>query len=437
VTNSTQDYVSWFRASLPYINAHRGKLFVLMIGGEAIAQPGFATIIHDLALLNTLGVQLVIVHGSRPQIEQRLAARQLASTYHQGLRITDQEALTSVIDAAGALRAELEALLSMGLANSPMHRARIRVSGGNFVLAKPMGVVDGVDFQYTGEIRRIDKIGIQQQLEQRNIVIIGPLGYSPTGEIFNLNMEEVATQVATSLKAEKLIAFGKHAGIVDSDNQLRRELTLQQAHQVAQQALPDQQSRLFNALIRSSGAGIDRCHLISYLEDGALLKELFTRDGCGSLIYLDDYESIRTANIDDVGGILELISPLEEQGVLVRRSRELLETEIMRFTVVERDGMIIACAALYPYPQDTSGEIACVATHPHYRGGKRGERLLSHLEKQAQTLGLNRLFVLTTRTGHWFLEQGFSEEEQSNLPRSKQTLYNYQRNSKIFAKILE
>ena len=272
-TEPSEDYVAWFRASLPYINAHRGKLFVLMIGGEAIAQQSFANIIHDIALLNTLGVRLIIVHGSRPQVEQRLTARALPSAFHQGLRITDQAALTCVIDAAGALRAELEALLSMGLANSPMHHARIRVASGNYVVAQPMGVVDGVDFQYTGEIRRIDKSGIEQQLTQGSIVVIGPLGYSPTGEIFNLNMEEVATQVATRLGAEKLIAFGKHTGIIDNEQQLCRELTLQAAQQVARQTLPEQQSRLFQALLRSSGAGIDRCHLISYLDDGALLMD--------------------------------------------------------------------------------------------------------------------------------------------------------------------
>lgn len=430
------EYVSWFRRTSPYINAHRGKTFVILFGGEAIEDEGFPHIIHDIALLNSLGVRLVLVHGSRPQIEERMSLRGLKSTFHQGIRITDQGALACVKDAAGSLRAQLEALLSMGLPNSPMHRSHIRVTSGNFVVAKPLGVVDGTDYQHTGEVRRIQAEDIARQLDLGNIVLVSSLGYSPTGEVFNLSMEDVAQQTASSLNADKLIAFGRQPGILNDRGELVRELRLSEANFLYERLPNDERGRLLEALINTSQAGVERCHLISYRDDGALLKELFSRDGCGSLIYQDSYESIRHATIEDVGGILELIQPMEDEGVLVRRSRELLETEINRFTVIERDGMIIACAALYPYARERVGELACVVSHPDYRGDSRGERLLSYVEREARSQGLVALFVLTTRTSHWFIEQGYSAGEQSDLPEQKQQLYNYQRNSLVFRKDL-
>ena len=432
----SQEYVTWFRRSSPYINAHRGKTFVLMFGGEAIEHGNFPNIIQDIALLASLGVRLVLVHGARPQIEARVELRNLQSHYHKGIRITDGDALECVKDASGSVRAQLEALLSMGLPNSPMHLARIRVTSGNFVIARPYGIHDGVDFQHTGEVRRIQAEDIAHQLDLRNIVLISPLGYSPTGEVFNLSMEDVAHQVAAALAADKLIALDAQPGIVGQNGELVRELRLSEARHLSDQLPVANKSWMLEALINASQAGIERCHLISYLDDGALLKELFSRDGCGSLIYQDSYESIRNASIDDVGGILQLIQPLEEQGVLVRRSRELLETEISRFTVIERDGMIIACAALYPFPRERCGEIACVATHLDYRGDNRGERLLAHLEQQARSQGLATLFVLTTRTTHWFQEQGYASGGTEDLPEKRQELYNLQRNSRVFYKTL-
>jgi amino-acid N-acetyltransferase len=436
VPTESLEYVNWFRRSAPYINAHRGKTFVLMFGGEAIEDRNFPLIIQDIALLSSLGVRLVLVHGARPQIEARVRLRNLQSHYHRGIRITDNAALEAVKDASGSVRAQLEALLSMGLPNSPMHLARIRVTSGNFVIARPLGIYDGVDFHHTGEVRRVQADDIAHQLDLRNLVLISPLGYSPTGEVFNLSMEDVAHQVAAALAADKLIAFDDPPGIIGLKGELVRELRLSEARHLSEQLPAGEKNWMLDALINASQAGIERCHLISYRDDGALVKELFSRDGCGSLIYQDSYESIRNASIDDVGGILQLIQPLEEQGVLVRRSRELLETEISRFTVIERDGMIIACAALYPFPRERCGEVACVATHIDYRGDNRGERLMAHLEQQARGRGLDTLFVLTTRTAHWFQEQGYAAGTTEDLPGTRQELYNFQRNSRVFYKQL-
>lgn len=430
----TKDYVKWFRNSAPYINAHRGKTFVLMLSGEAIAHSNFANIIHDIALLNSLGVKLILAHGSRPQIEERVLLRGANSRLVNDLRITDAETLECVKDAAGSLRAQIEALLTMGLANSPMHGSQIRVCSGNFVVAKPIGIRDGNDYEHTGIVRRIDREGIEKQLNDGSIVLLSPIGYSPTGEVFNLSLEDVATQTAISLGADKLIVFSEADGLIDHQGQLIHNCQLSTIRNMLSHEKNNETNQLLRSIINSMDNGVSRCHCVSYTDDGALLQELFTRDGAGTLIAADHYEQLRVASIEDVGGILELIEPLEADGVLVKRSRELLENEISQFTVIERDGMVIACAALYPYTDSTSGEIACVATHPDYRGEDRGVRLMTALEQQAKLNQLTSLFVLTTQTAHWFREQGFIESSQEALPQGKP--YNLQRNSKVFVKTL-
>lgn len=436
---SHQDMITLFRNSAPYINAHRGKTFVLMLSGEAIESPTLPTIIHDIALLNTLGVRVVIVHGARPQIDERIALRNIKGRFADDIRITDKTTLECVKDAAGSVRSQVEALLTMGLANSPMHGAQIRVASGNLVVAKPMGVRGGIDYENTGSVRRIDTQGINDHLNDGSIVLLSPIGYSPTGEVFNLSHEEVATQAAYALGADKLIAFSEYKGImerVSTDSGI--ELVLHRNIELARFEMLQDQGNLVNepsvihALHDSVDKGTPRAHCVSYDIDGALIKELFTRDGTGSLVMENHYEQLRPADINDVVGILSLIKPLEESGALVKRSRERLENEIDQFTVIERDGMIIACAALYAYPDEGLGEIACVATHGDYRGANRGERVLEALLSQAVQQGLHSLFVLTTLTAHWFLEQGFVEGSISDLPTQKQELYNFTRKSKVF-----
>lgn len=434
MTISAQEHIRWLRNTAPYINAHRGKTFVLMLGGAVAQHENFPNIIHDIALLNSLGVRLVLIHGSRLQIDQRLSRAGLDSVFHEGLRITDNAAMEHVKDAAGSLRAQIEALLSMGLPNSPMQGSRMRVCSGNFVTARPIGVVNGIDFHHTGRVRRVDASGINQQLADGSIVLLSPLGYSPTGEIFNLALEDIAVQCAAAIGADKLVLFGSPAGVLSDDGTLIRQCA---AGEIDELPVADpQQASLLQSAKRACLTQVERCHIISYEDDCALLQELFTHDGCGTLVANDDYELSCEASIDDVGGILELIEPLEQQGALVKRSRELLETEISQFRLLVRDGRIIACAALYPFLDDRCGEIACIVSHPDYRGGKRGQRLLKTLEQEARKLGLERVFVLTTQTAHWFIEQGFVEADQDALPSAKQFLYNLQRNSKVFVKNL-
>jgi len=437
--NSSDTDSKWLRHALPYINAHRHQVMVLAISGHAILDDNVQHIVHDIALLNSLGIKLVIVHGARPQINQRLTQRQLKPQYHQGLRITDRETLVSVQDAAGAVRIQIEALLSMGLVNSPMHGAQIRVCSGNFVTAKPVGVVDGIDHHHTGHVRRIDTAALQRLLNKNAVVLLSNLGYSTTGEVFNLSYEEVATETAMALGANKLIFFNDAERLHDGSQQALKELTpdaiddiIMHYHQQGRVDIAGQLQLGRNACEH----GVPRVHFISYQRDGALLEELFSRDGSGTLLTLEGFEHLHQASIDDVGGILELIEPLETNGTLLKRSRELLETEIHHFSVIKRDGMIIACAALYPFADEHMAEIACIAVHPDYRGSERGQRLLLALEHRARANNINELFVLTTRTAHWFIEHGFSESDLAALPQHKQALYNFQRNSKVFLKAL-
>ncbi|GLX78131.1 amino-acid acetyltransferase [Thalassotalea insulae] len=436
MNNSDQNYVKWFRNAAPYINAHRGKTVVLMFGGEAVLHPNFANIIHDISLLRSLGVKLVIVHGARPQIEDRIAGRGIERHIENNIRITDAETLVAVKDATGSLRLHIEALLTTGLVNSPMHGSQIRVSTGNFVIAKPMGVRDGIDYKYTGSVRRVDAAGINMQLDYGSIVLLSPIGYSPTGEVFNLALEDVATQTAIALKADKLIALTEDDGLIDEDGQLIRSCSVRTVKTLLDEKDCHVRQLLLRSIIQSGENGVERCHCVSYQSDTALLQELFTRDGAGTLIAKDHKEQVAVATIDDVAGILELIQPLEEEGVLVKRSRELLEVEIDRFTVIKKEDVIIACAALYPYPEAHSGEVACVVIHPDYRNGNRGERLIAAIEAKAKQLGLTNVFVLTTVSGHWFIEQGFVEQSIDKLPESKKQMYNFQRKSKIFIKQL-
>ncbi|MXS85840.1 amino-acid N-acetyltransferase [Nitrosomonas sp. HPC101] len=440
------EFVTWFRSVTPHIHTSRGKIYVIAFGGEVVANGKFVELVQDCNLLASLGIRLVLVHGARPQIESRLQADQQETSYVQGMRVTDATALQYVKEAVGKVRVEIEALLSMGLPNSPMANAAIRVVSGNFVTARPIGVLEGVDLQYTGEVRRINATAILDQLEQDVVVLLSPLGYSPTGEIFNLTVENTAAEVAIALKADKLIFLVDTPGIqqqTESGNTLLHELTVKQGKTLlaAMDTMdtapnqPNEDIRLYLPwALHACELGVERVHLISRHTDGALLLELFTHGGIGSMITRDPLQSIRQAEIQDIGAILQLIEPLENTGTLVRRGRELLEMEIERFTVIEHDNMIIACAALYPFPDDKACELACVTVHPAYRKAGIGRILIDHLEEQAREQGYHRIFVLTTRTAHWFVERGFSETTPDQLPQSKQHLYNYQRRSKVFVK---
>ncbi|ATA25066.1 amino-acid N-acetyltransferase [Brenneria goodwinii] len=430
------ELVEGFRHTVPYINAHRGKTFVIMLGGEAIEHENFANIVNDIGLLHSLGIKLVVVYGARPQIDSNLTTHHYEPVYHKNIRITDSTTLELVKQAAGMLQLDITARLSMSLNNTPLQGAHINVVSGNFIIAQPLGVDDGVDYCHSGRIRRIDEDALHRQLDSGAIVLLGPVAVSVTGESFNLTSEEVATQLAIKLRAEKMIGFCSSQGVTDENGKIISELFPDEAQKriEALEQEGDYQSgtvRFLRGAVKACRSGVRRSHLMSYQVDGALLQELFSRDGIGTQIVMESAEQVRRATINDIGGILELIRPLEQQGILVRRSREQLEMEIDKFTVIVRDNLTIACAALYPFTEESIGEMACVAVHPDYRSSSRGDMLLQRIAAQARLQGLKKLFVLTTHSIHWFQERGFLLAEVEMLPRKKQELYNYQRRSKI------
>ncbi len=434
--------VAWVRQAAPYIHSFRGKTFVIAFGGEVMQSGAAQALIHDIALLDSMGIQLVLVHGARPQIDAEMHARNLKPRFHKGLRVTDAAALECVKRAMGVMRIEIEALLSQGLPNTPLAGGYLRVTGGNFITAQPVGVVDGVDYQYTGAVRRIIAEEIHADLGQENVVLITPIGASPSGEIFNLAWEEVAEAVATAVKADKLIYLCDAAGMVDKKGRLIDAVTVDEVDQLVARRVKQsgEVARLLPGALRACRAGVGRVHFLSRLADGAMLMEFFTRDGVGTVMTSAPLAQFREATVEDVGGVLALIAPLEFDGTLVKRGRELLEMEIDRFIVVEHDGVIVGCAALYPLSavrgEARAAELACLAVTPEFRRAGYGDQLRKHIEARAKRMKLKKIFVLTTRTAHWFLERGFVEAGVDTLPAARRELYNLQRRSKVLVKTI-
>src|SRR5512145_330626 len=435
--DSSGNFVHWFRQVAPYVHDFGGRTFVIAFGGEMVAERArFQSFIHDVNVLASLEIRLVLVHGARPQIEAEMKAKGMRSRYAQGLRITDEAALTAVKHAAGILRLEIEALLSQGLPDSPMARAQIRVVSGNYITARPIGVRNGVDFQFTGAVRKVDAAALAAHLDVADIVLVPHLGYSATGEVFNLAWEDVAESVAVALRADKLLMYTDRLP-ADRKGELISELTADEAAALAGKkaaGLTPAAARALEHVARAVEGGVTRGHLVTRRAPGSLLLELFTHAGVGTMITADAVEKLRPAKIEDVRGMLALIEPLEADGTLVKRSRELLEAEIGNFLVVEHDTRIVGCAALYPFPDDKSGEFACLAVAAEYRDAGYGERLLKACEERAKSLRLRKLFALTTHAAHWFLEQGFRTSPVEALPEKRKALYNWRRGSKVFLK---
>lgn len=427
------ELVRGLRNAVPYIREHDGHVFVVAFGGEALTEADcFQRLIRDLVLIADLGARLVLVPGARPQITQRLDVAGLESRFYQQLRITDEQIMPLVAQAVGAVQMDIISWLSARLSLASGTGLAQRAWTGNFITARPIGVVDGVDLGYTGAVRRVDVHALQQALAHQAVVVQSTIGFSPTGEMYNLRAEEVAEAIAAEVGADKLIYLTRPPARLPST------LTQAQATHWLDQA-PPAEDEFCGHLASAKAAiarGVDRVHLIDRRIDGGLLIELYTRDGCGAMVTQEPYEQIRPASMDDIGGILSLIEPLERQGVLVRRSREQLELEIERFVVIDRDGDVIGCAALYPFQPEKTAELAALVVHPAYQRGGRAARLLAFLEDQARGLGLESVFLLSTRTIGFFKERGFSPLAIEQLPAERQQMYNFKRNSLAFYKAL-
>ncbi|HZY18427.1 MAG TPA: amino-acid N-acetyltransferase [Ramlibacter sp.] len=440
-------FVPWFRSVAPYIHMHRGKTFVVGIAGEAVAAGKLQAIAQDLALIQSMGVKVVLVHGFRPQVNEQLRAKGHEARYSHGMRITDEVALDCAQEAAGQLRYEIEAAFSMGLPNTPMAGSTVRVISGNFITARPVGIVDGVDFKHSGLVRKVDVAGIRRTLDHGAMVLLSPFGFSPTGEAFNLTMEEVATSVAIALQADKLVFLTEIPGIrihpgqpESEDNPIDTELPLAAAEQLLA-ALPNPQQPTDTAFylqhcVKACKAGVERSHILPFAVDGSLLLEIYVHDGIGTMVIDEKLESLREATAEDIGGILQLIEPFERDGTLVRRERTEIERDIANYSIIEHDGVIFACAALYPYPEARTGEMAALTVSPQSQGQGDGEKILKRVEQRAKAMGLDSIFVLTTRTMHWFLKRGFVQVEPDWLPEARKRKYNWNRKSLVFVKKL-
>jgi amino-acid N-acetyltransferase len=437
--SSPAQFVRWFREVAPYVHAFRGKTFVVAFGGELVQAGALNTLVQDLSLLSALGIRLVLVHGSRPQVNEQLRLKGFTQQFDRGmLSPTDAAALECAKEAAGEIRLDIEASFSQGLPNTPMSHSRIRVISGNFVTARPTGVVDGVDFQHTGHVRKIDVDAIKFAIEKgSSVVLLSPLGFSPTGDAFNLAMEELATSTAMALRAEKLIFLSDSVGVCNEDGSVDTELARADADALLSAgSLDGETSGFLQHASLAVKRGVARAHLLPYSLDGSVLLEIFTHDGVGTMVVENTLDDLRAATIDDVGAIISLIEPLEADGTLVPRPRSVVERDVEKFTVLEHDGIIYACAALDAFPEEQMAEMACLIVHPEWQSSGEGELLLRHMESRARAAGAKRLFVLTTRTSHWFLKRGFVRGGISDLPREKQNHYNRSRNSLVFIKKL-
>ena len=433
--------MSWLRDVAPYIHSFHGKTFVIAFAGELATDGDLENLIEDVAMLHAMGMRIVLIHGSRPQIQEQLALRNISARYGtgqmMGYRITDAAAMECVKEAVGELRLDIEASFSQGLPNTPMAGSRISVISGNFITARPVGIVEGVDFIHTGLVRKVDSESIKMSLDHNKVVLLSPLGFSPTGQAFNLAYEDVASATATALRADKLIFLSNVEGLNDADGEAIAEMSLSQLDKYLSARTPIN-GELRSLLLLASKAiklGVSRVHLLPHNRDGALLEELFTHDGIGTMIASSDIENLREANLDDIGGILQIIGPLEEDGVLAPRGRSILERDISHFSVIEHDRVLFGCAALFPFSNNI-GELACLAVSPDAQGTGDGERLLKRIEARARELGLKKLFVLTTRTEHWFLKRGFVKASVDDLPVERRSQYNWDRKSMILMKNL-
>ncbi|ARP53020.1 amino acid acetyltransferase [Alcaligenes faecalis] len=434
---SQAQFVRWFREVAPYVHDFRGKTFVVAFGGELINDGMLYTLIPDLSLLSALGIKLVLVHGSRPQVNEQLRLKGETTQFGRGTEPTSAVALECAKEAAGEIRLDIEAAFSQGLPNTPMSHAQIRIISGNFVTARPVGVIDGLDFKHSGAVRKLDVDAMRVILNQGALILLSPLGFSPTGEAFTLDMEDLATSTAIALRAEKLIFLTPehigHSNNLDIDSELARA---DADGLLASGKLDQDCSTFLRYASQAVKRGIARAHLVPYKQDGSILLEIFTHDGVGTMVVEDTLDDLRPANLDDVGAIVQLIEPLEIDGTLVPRGRSVIEREVERFTVLEHDGIIYGCVALIPYEEESMAEMACLIVHPEWQGSGEGEILLRHTEAKARAAGFKRLFVLTTRTSHWFIKRGFVQGGVSDLPKGKQSHYNRSRNSMVFIKKL-
>jgi len=416
------DPIKWFRRASPYIYLHRQKTFVLCVDQAAMRSPNFNNVLRDVTLLHALGVRIVLVHDlETPEFVEE-------QTGHQA-PIANESQLSELMANIGGATHQVIASLSANAHHASPFYSDLVACTGNFIRAQPLGVMGGHDQGFKGKPRKVNKSAIAALLDDDMLVVIPPVGYALTGETFILNCQSLAGEVAKALHADKLIYFLPSHGLVDDAGHRISERSTTQLEDDDDSLASGIKQGIKSALTDQS----NRCHLVSYAHDGALLEELFTMTGSGTIV-TPGPAVIRSAVAEDVEAMLELIRPLERSGALIERSRDDLDQNLADYLVVDLEGQLIGCGALHEFG-DTA-EIASLATDPHHRDQDYGERLLSSLLHRAMQRGVKAVFVLTTQTEHWFLERGFMRAEKDHLPAPKLAKYNSQRNSKVLIRPL-
>jgi len=441
----TNPFIQHFRLAAKFINQFNKKIFVIALGGDVINDKQFSHIAHDINLLHSLNVNIVLVHGIRPQIDHLLKLHKNKTQLVRNQRVTDKEALGHIIDTNGRIRINIESILSSSMIDSPMAGSEIKLSSGNFLTARPLGVIDGIDMQHTGQIRKVDTKAITNKLQNNEIVIVSPIGFSPIGEIFNLSYEQVAAQVARSIKANKLIYYVNDNGILNARGDLIPEMSSNKAenliYAIENKSSPETAPYIsyndFNILKSSLYAiknKIEKVHLINRHINGSLIEELYTDKGSGTILTEFPLEIIRQATSKDTKRIHQLIEPLGQKEVLVHKALDQIEGDILNFYVIEHNHNLIGCVALYPYEKMI--EVGCFAIDSNYQNQGYGSKLLKFCEKEVQKLNGNSIFILTTQSEHWFLEKGFQLNNKDLIPSAREKNYEVERNSKFFTKKL-
>ena len=442
--NNQNNFVEQFREASKYINEFSMQTFVIAFSGDIIHDNQLENIVQDINLLQSLNIRIVVVYGIRPQINFLINDKN-SNSLVRNIRVTDQNILAKVIDINGRNKVTIESALSSKKLDLSSGVKDNKVTSGNFITARPLGVIDGVDMQFTGQIRRIDDVSIKNKLNDKEIVLISPLGFSPIGDVFNLSYEQTAAHVSSAIKADKLIYYMNHNGIFNIKGELISELTTEKTKNliasVEKKSSPEKAPNIsiadFNILKSSMYAikhNVPKVHLINRNIDGSIIEELFTEKGSGTIFTEYPLELIRQAEIKDIEKIHRLISPLGSKGILINRAKEHIERDIKNFHVIEHNHNLIGCTALYQY--NLMGEIACFAIDSDYQNKGYGNKLLRFCEKYAKKIGLSKIFLFTTQSEHWFLEKNFILGDKNDMPVKRKKLYHPKRNAKYFTKKL-
>jgi amino-acid N-acetyltransferase len=433
--SSIHDQVDTIRTAFSYINRFKGHTFVIRIEGDLLDNSFFPLLIKDIVLLKKMGIRIALVPGARKRIDELLAAAQIVCPRVGGVRVTPLEAMPFVEMAAFDVSNRIMTILSEDECDAII---------GNWVKARRLGVIDGTDYQCTGEAEKI-KIDIIENLLSEGLIPIFPnIGWSGTGKPYNISSSELAFTVASALHASKLFfitdfggiaadGFETPSGVDITPDNIISQLTEPQAKSFLELNKKHEKSHLYEIVslaYRACQAGIERVHVIDGREDGMLLKEIFSNRGLGTMIYADPHENIRRATDADIPDMLKIMRPFVKENVLIPRRRDDLETRIADYALYEVDGTLHACGALHVFP-DKSGEIASIAVDKMYANYGIGKKLVTFLLEKAADVKLEKVFLLTTQTADWFLEHGFTEGNIDDLPLEKKAAYNKARNSLV------